>query len=218
MRKLKEKRGLKPAASSEPSGLVPVAEYRSALALAEAGDRAALATVRRAFDEDPERWRELGNVARVVKHSMATAAAGKVELARNEAYVRTIDAKAAEIRGPNASPLEVILAERIAITWFESMHLDAVIAQNSAAGVRARDLDALDERRHRAHRRLVHAVRELASLRRLLRLSLRVNVHAGIAQVKVGVPPDSGVSAGSDGEGRRIETRGGDWPTSRPSG
>jgi hypothetical protein len=158
------------------------ADYRAALEKARKGDMEAMQIVRRAFDEKPERWRALGEIAWLARHCVVGAAAGK-DLARVEAYMRRIAAQEAKIIGPDAPILERILAARIAVAWFEVCHLDAVVGQNANANARA--LEALDARRDRAHRRLRQSIRELAVLRRLTRPGAAVHVNAAMAQVNV---------------------------------
>jgi hypothetical protein len=127
--KLKEKSSNPLPVPALPPGPVSGADYKTAFAKAEKGDTAAMAIVRRAFEEDPDRWRVLGNIAHWARRTVAATAVTGEDLPRLE-----------------------------------------------------------DERRHRAHRRLVHAVCELAQVRRLLRPGPAVQVNASVAQVNVGTP------------------------------
>jgi hypothetical protein len=164
-----------------PAGPVSDADYRTALDKAGKGDAGAMRIVRREFDDAPERWRALGNVAWWARRSVAAAAVTENDLPRVDACLRTIAAKEAEIAGPDAPILEKLLAARIAVSWFELCHMDAIVAQNANAGARA--VEALDARRDRAHRRFRQSVRELAVVRRLTRPGPTVQVNAGLAQV-----------------------------------
>ncbi len=105
-----------------------------------------------------------------------------------EAVLRMVAAKEAEIALSEASPLEKLLAARVAICWFEMSHLDAIVAANTKADVSWKQLALLDERRDRADRRFRQAIKDLATVRRLLRPGPAVQVNAGVAQVNVGGP------------------------------
>ncbi len=49
--------------------------------------------VRRGFDEDPERWKRLGNIARWARRAIVAAAVTDDDLLRIEACMRMIAAK-----------------------------------------------------------------------------------------------------------------------------
>jgi hypothetical protein len=183
------------SATALVAGPVSNEDYRAALKKAEKGDDAAMCLVLRAFDEKPERWRSMGNVGRLARCYLAMASAGKDNLPSVEACLRTMTAKEAEITPPDASPLEKLLAARIATAWFEVRHMDAMVALNSINGInglKGRALDLLDKRRDRADRRFRHAIKDLATVRRLLRPGSMLQVNAGVAQVNVGAPVATG--------------------------
>jgi hypothetical protein len=181
-----------PPAAALVAGPVSDEDYRAALNKAEKGDEDAMSVVYRAFAEKPERWRNLGDVAWIAKFSLARAAAGRDSIPMIEASLNVMEAKAKEMTPPDAAPLEKLLAERAALTWFEVHYLDGLVAQNDGAGIHPSALQALDERRDRADRRFRHAIKDLATVRRLLRSGPAVQVNAGVAQVNVGAPVAGG--------------------------
>jgi hypothetical protein len=73
----------------------------------------------------------------------------------------------AELAGPAASALERLLAQRVATTWLQIAHLDALAAQ-AAGGSEAR-VKLIQRQQDAAHRRHLSAVRTLATVRKLLR-------------------------------------------------
>jgi hypothetical protein len=75
-----------------------------------------------------------------------------------------------ELGGPSPSPLEKLLVERIVISWVQVGQADAAVAQ-----ARINNLDVhrlLLQRQGCAQRRLVQAIRELATLRKLTQRTL----------------------------------------------
>jgi hypothetical protein len=175
-----------PSALALVAGPVPCGDYCEAVMKAAKGNTVAMELVRRAFDEKPQRWRIMGDLASHARRLLAEASAGKDNLPQIEASLRMMADKEAEIVQPDSSPLEKLLAARIAITWFEMSHMDGTMAYNTSAGVNAQALEVLDARRDRADRRFRHAIRDLATVRRLLRPGSAVQVNAGVAQVNVG--------------------------------
>jgi hypothetical protein len=69
----------------------------------------------------------------------------------------------AELAGPNPSPLERLLVERIAICWLQSYHADQ---RHASATSWTTSLNYAQEA-ERAQRRLESAIRTLATVRRL---------------------------------------------------
>ena len=151
-----------------------------------AGDEAAWAVVRRAFAEKPERWRSLGDMASLARMSLARISSRKDGFPRIKARLNMMDAMEREITPPDASPLEKLLAARLALTWFEVHFLDCLVAESARSGVSFSTLERIDERRDRADRRFRHAIKDLATVRRLLRSGPVVQVNASMAQVNVG--------------------------------
>jgi hypothetical protein len=169
-----------PSPAALADGPVAQDDFWTAVKKAAKGDTAPMEVVRRAFDEKPGRWRYLGDM------ELAEAASGKDNLPQIEAALRMMAAKESEIAQAGASPLERLLAARIAISWFEMSHMDATMAANTKADANWQRLELVDARRDRADRRFRHAIKDLATVRRLLRSSAAVQVNAGVAQVNMG--------------------------------
>jgi hypothetical protein len=117
---------------------------------------------------------------------------------QNLAMTHALGAKLAALRGelagPGASPVERLLAERVALCWLDVHDWD--VRHNAAARVASDGGRGLPEATHehyqtmrdRAHRRYLQALRSLAHVQRLRLPPLLVNV-AGLQQVNVGVDP-----------------------------
>jgi len=143
----------------------PVADLGRILEAARRGDPASLPALRFLLDQHPEVWRYAGDLAAHAERAWVELAAGPDLLAR-EALTRQLAALKAEFAGPAPTPLERLLAERIAATWLQVNYADAVAAQTRDVSVKQAEL-AL-ERQDRAHRRHLAAVAALATVRRLL--------------------------------------------------
>jgi len=158
-------------------------ERHQALALllrAQDGDRAVLPELRETLDGSPRLVEIYGDLARNAQRAFVDMLAGK-DLVVQEAAMRKVDQIRSQVAGPCPSPLEAILADRIALCWVHMQYADSMFVQNLAKGDASyRLLSYLQDRQDRCHRRLLSAVRALAQVRRLLRPSVaQVNITTG---------------------------------------
>ena len=105
--------------------------------------------------------------------SMIRAAAGK-NLARKEAMRCKIEAVRDELAGPNPTPLERILSERVALCWFDTCDMDHRFADQS--GLSFQQAEYQESRRDRAQKRFLAACKTLATVRKLGVPAIQVNV------------------------------------------
>jgi hypothetical protein len=70
--------------------------------------------------------------------------------------------------GENRSPLERLLAERVAPCWIAATHADAEYAQKLKAGMSFREGEYDSRRCEQTNRQLLKAIESLARVRRLL--------------------------------------------------
>ena len=136
------------------------------------GDKKARGELRRALRESrPEVVREASELARIGQQALIKTAAGGGLLAE-EALVIRLDMMRSEIAGPNLSPLEVLLAEKIVSVWILTELLELLLSAQLT------DLPKSQRMSHsflkfylgwqeQANRRLLSAIRELARVRRL---------------------------------------------------
>ena len=153
---------------------------------AEGGDKEALSVLREIFDKDPCLWEDYGNLALQAERALVAMAAGDNHLLR-EAMQRKLTAMKEELEGPEPTPLDRLLAERVATCWFQVQYADAAYAQAMTdGGVTFEQGDYYQRRQDRAHRRYLSAMRTLAQVRRLLTPAMQVNIGArqvNLAQV-----------------------------------
>ena len=93
---------------------------------AEAGDKEALSRVIAQTEASPhaaEIWKVAGDLAQRCQNAWIDVNAGENGLAR-ESIKRVLAVMRAELEGPNSSPLERILVDRILITWLQVNHAD----------------------------------------------------------------------------------------------
>ena len=132
---------------------------------AQAGDASALPQLREWLDKRPDIWRRLGDLAGHARESLLALAAGDNLLAR-ESMSRRMHELEAELAGMSPSPLERVLAQRMALCWAQT-HLADVEALQNDRGATPLAAHAL-KRQESAARRFAQAVRSLATARRLL--------------------------------------------------
>src|SRR4051794_26395108 len=111
----------------DPPSIDTDAGVREVLKRAALGDLAVLPMLRRVFDRDRENGRRLlaayGDAYAQSRRSL-TESASLGNLAVREALSRAIDALRDELAGPGSSALERILAERVALCWFDAHETD----------------------------------------------------------------------------------------------
>jgi hypothetical protein len=154
----------------------PGRETRELLDRAAGGDEGSRRAIRALFADGDRGRRYLehfGSPAHWLKETIVRKAAGE-NVAAREAIARTIEAVAAELAGPDPTPIERLLAERAAlcwmlVNWYENSAQDC--DRLSVAQANYHEL-----RVSRAHGRFLAAVRTLAQVRRLASPSLQVNI------------------------------------------
>jgi hypothetical protein len=133
----------------------------------EAGDSSVLPALREAFDEHPQVWQEVGDLARNAERSILSLAAGSNVVLR-EAIARQLAHLKRELAEDNDSPLLRLLIERTALCWLETYYLDALAAQLREQFAAPYQVDAIERRRDHAQHRFLSAARALATVRKLL--------------------------------------------------
>jgi hypothetical protein len=149
--------------------------------------------------QHPRMWRYWGDLEIQARASFARAIGGKNGIPLKISAEWKAKEICDGIAGPSPSPLERLLASRIATCWIELHGLDLMIAQEVKPGVGHLGGDALeaaDKRRGRAHRRYLAAIHELALVRRLLVPAVRVHIDqrrqvpaADVTPARPALPP-----------------------------
>lgn len=170
------------AQSSGPEG--KGAAFVQLIRRAEAGDAAALAEVRNLANTTlPDLWEAYGNIAQNAERTLVSVAAGENAFTR-EAITSKLVQLRAEFCGPNPTPLERLLVERVVLCWLQVHYEDAIDASGLKKGVTWKQSLNQQKRAETAQRRFLAAVKALATVRRLALPVLQVNI--GEKQVNVG--------------------------------
>jgi hypothetical protein len=134
------------------------------------GDRTALPALRRLLDS-PTIAEYLGDLARRVRHDLLHRLTN-TDLALREAAPRELDRLRAAVAGPNPSPLEQLLVERVAVAWVQANEADWTLCRAAVSP----DAEFLQKRADHAQRRFLAAVRALAAVRKLALPTVQVNI------------------------------------------
>jgi hypothetical protein len=161
-------------------------EVEKLLARAHAGDASTLPMLRKLLESGPL-TEAAGNLATQVEYTLVGNAAGK-DLVFKEATHRKLARMRAELAGENPTPLERLLAERVALCWLALHDVEVRFAQ--AKDLSIKQATYWQERIDRSHRRYLSAIKTLATVRKLALPVLQVNIAK--RQVNIAGPaPDA---------------------------
>src|SRR4051812_48843084 len=132
-------------------------EAQRLLLRAQGGDLACLPELRALLDQRRELWERAGDLAQHAELSMLRLVAGTNLLAL-EAVQRKLAELKAELAGPNPSPLERLLVDRVGVCWLQVHHLDLQAGSVADGGNTAQGF-YLQRRLDSAHRRYLQAIR-----------------------------------------------------------
>jgi hypothetical protein len=107
-----------------------------------------------------------GNLASAAERAVIASAVGDNHVAR-EAIQAKLEALRAELAGPDAAPLERLLAERVVLCWLQLHHADVCAAEVGDQVVPRGDFH--QRRQSRAQARYLAAIKALVTVRKLLR-------------------------------------------------
>ncbi len=141
---------------------------------ARQGDEKALPVVRQLLQNPQAVERLGGNLASQAEHALIRAATGE-NLSFREAVLRKLELLRAELAGPDPTPLERLLVERVAACWLQLQYADIRLAQQGA-GVTLAQAEYHQRTRDRAHHRYLSSIRTLAVVRKLAVPVLQVNI------------------------------------------
>lgn len=151
-----------------------IARIDAATKRADRGDKDALAVIVKVFDTIPAVWDAYGDLAAAAENALVELWSGDSVL-RREGLQKKLAAMRAELAGPDTSPLERLLAERVAACWLQSYHADFAYAR-ALKELSAKEAELHHRRQDRAARQYLKALRSLAVVRRLLVPTLQVNI------------------------------------------
>jgi hypothetical protein len=140
---------------------------------AEGGDESAVPELRQALAASGGLVESAGNMARQVQTTLIRNAAGN-NLFFREGLEAKINRLRAELAGQDPTPLENLLADRIALCWL-SLH-DAEARYAQAQDLTIKQAEFWQHRIDCAHRRYLSAIKTLATVRKLALPALQFNI------------------------------------------
>jgi hypothetical protein len=147
-----------------------VRELQALSKQAEEGDQEARRELRRAVRESaPEVVARCSDIARTYRRFLAKTASGKDPLVE-EAFVRRAELLAAEVAGENASPLEVLLSERVGSLWALTELQEALMSAyygGNAKNVPPSYIVQMAKLQESTNRRFLAAIKTLAQVTKL---------------------------------------------------
>jgi hypothetical protein len=152
-----------------------VTPLEATIILARRGRKEILPKLRQVLDEHPELWQHFGNLALQTQENWLQLIAGK-DLYLAESLRRHLDAMRMELAGPNPSPLDKLLVDRILachvqVLYFEAMETTDPTAENMRMARYRMD------RRDQAHRQFLSAVKMLATVRNLVARTQTIQIE-----------------------------------------
>ena len=136
------------------------------LARAQQGDTSVLPELQRLLDEDASIWIRCGNLASIARIRWIQLISGK-NLLWSESLDRACLMQIAELVGADAPLMERFLAERVVICRLQVSHADVMLAQ-AGPGASRKVVEALEKRITVCQKRLSAAIKDLATVRKLL--------------------------------------------------
>jgi hypothetical protein len=147
---------------------------------AQQGDTSILSTIRTLLDQVPELWENSHVLAHQIEKAWTNALSGQ-DLMSKEIIAREVKGLRSQLLGPQPTPLEKLLVERICICWLAVQHAELHAARRF--NERAVVLTPSEEHRlDKVHQRFLSAIRELARVRKLLQPNTNVQVNIAANQ------------------------------------
>src|SRR5262245_19302750 len=98
-----------------PADLQPVQDL---LDRARQGDRVAVPALRGYLDANPGVWRSTSDLAQQTERALVQSLCGQ-DLLRAECMTRKLNDLKTELVGPNPTPVEKLVAARVALCWLQ---------------------------------------------------------------------------------------------------
>ncbi len=145
----------------------------------QAGDEAASRELVATYNAVPRLWEDLDALRENAEHAWLALMQPPADSGRGftrEAIRREMERVRRDAAGEQPSPLERLLAHRVALCWLATIHADTQYAQRLKDGMTFKESEFYQRRCERSQRQLLRAVQTLATVRRLLRPIVQVNV------------------------------------------
>ena len=159
-----------PGASADPEG-----NLKALILQAEQGNRAAYETLLGRLANSPGAWCRLGALMNPPEGTIPDSQIATTRLVSRKVYQERCAQMARELAGPQTSPLEHLLIDRIVACWLH-LHLAETTYAMQGPGLSLPRHVFHEQRISAAHRRYLMAIRTLAQVRRLQVPSVQVNI------------------------------------------
>ena len=145
---------------------------------ARAGDITVLPALQCQFDQRPQLWQSIADLVKRIEAELIDLAAGD-DLALRESLRRKLDELRVRLGYERADSLEVLLIDRVVLTWLRALYTDALYARASDPTSRLGKL--LADHSSRAEQDHLHAIERLAVVRQLIGSTKVVETASGPA-------------------------------------
>jgi hypothetical protein len=162
----KERQAAEAEQERRAAKLAAITPLQATVMLARRGQKKILPKLRKVLDEHPEIVSQYGSLTLQVQDNWLQLIAG-ADLLLSETMRRHLDGMRTELAGPNPSPLDRLLVDRILachvqVLYFEAMETSDPTAENMRLARYRMD------RRDQGHRQFLSAVKMLATVRNLM--------------------------------------------------
>ena len=134
---------------------------------AEKGTKEAVPEIREILEEHPRLSWKISNLSRLAEGLFIQRMSRDEDLAAKESMKRQLACMREEVAGDNPSPLERLLAERVAATWLQVQLFEGFYASSMHKSTTLAQADYQQKRIEKAHRRHLSAVKALAQIRKM---------------------------------------------------
>ena len=146
------------------------------------GDEKAMPALRDLLDRMPSIRKALGaDLDHAVELTISKSLGGSENLAFREGLKRKLAELREELEGPNPSPIERLLVDRVVACWLQVQDADLGYAEMKKCSFAQAEFHL--KRQDRAHRRFLSAMKTLATVRKMALPAIQVNI--GENQVNV---------------------------------
>ena len=182
----KERRAAEAEQQRRAAIMAAIPPLDAMLIVARRGCKEIVPKLRQVLDEHPELVSHYGSLTLQVQENWLQLIAGK-DLLLAEAMRRHLDTMRGELAGPNPSPLDKLLVDRIIATHIELLYFTAMEATDPT-GENMRAARYRMDRKDQANRHFLAAVKMLATVRNLVARTNVIQIellHAPIAHSPV---------------------------------
>src|SRR3712207_1392138 len=159
-----------------------VEKLHDLLRLAEKGQEDAVPEIRQILNEHPDLALRFVDVAHIAEDALIEVMTKEGDLAAKELIRCQLEAMKEEVAGKNSSALERLLSERVVVTWLEVQCFEALYANNMRKLTIAQ-AEYHQKRLDRAHGRHLWAIRALAQIRKLLKVTAITQINIADKQI-----------------------------------